>query len=173
MRRLLQEIVSAQPNNQGETIQLTDEQAIAIGKYVNSVSQEPSGNRITNNTHEKQELGLDLGDKRTITIIVHLDSSTVLAWELNGQKTEEEKRELGKWLDRLFEQRSPGTVLDKNDSEVFLRIFKVKEPSHNDDNKRDITTPRTFTNVTLADGRKISIMFSAKRDNNKYLVNWQ
>jgi len=172
IQKLLQEIALKQPNTQGEIIQLTDEQVIAIGKYVDSVDQEPSDSRTTDNTHEKRELRLDLGNKRIITIIAHLSDPKVLTWELNRQKTEEEKRELAKWLDRLFENRSTEIVLDKNDSETFLRVFEIREPSHKG-NKYDITTPRAFAIIVLADGRKISVMFSTKRDNNKYIANWQ
>lgn len=169
MRELLQEIISAQTSDQGNIIKLTDEQASMIGRYVDSIGPEPSGSKIVNNTQEKREIRVDLREKGIVTIIVHLNGPTVLAWKLNREKTEEEKRRLAGWLDRFLDQRPGPITLGGNETADFLRTFKLERPGDSD-YKHVIATPRTFMNIILSDGRKISISFSANRDYNEYVA---
>lgn len=174
MRKLLQQIIATSPDrDQNDLIQLTDDQGLAIKKYVEGIGEEPSGSRIVDDTPEKQELRMDLPGTGIISLMVFLSGPTVLAWKLDRQKTKEESQNLAKWLDRLLDQRSQEIILNVNESVIFLRTFKIEQSHDCANNQRNITTPRTFANVTLSDGRKVCITFSSVRTCDKYIATWK
>lgn len=171
MRQLLQEIVFAPTKDQDEAIQLGDQQAIAIKRYIDGIGQKSSDSRITNDTSEQRKLRLDLGGKGIVIITVYISGPTILAWKLDRQKTKKESQSLKEWLDRILEKRSSETTLNIGETADFLRTFQVKNPDCSDD-RRNVTVPRTFVTVALADGRKVSITLSANRVNDEYLAEW-
>lgn len=171
MRQLLQEIVSVSTENQDEVIQLGNQQAIAIKRYIDGIGQKSSDNRITKDTSEQRKLRLDLGEKGIVIITVYISGPTILAWKLDRQKTKTESQNLKGWLDRILEKRSGEITLNTGETADFLRTFQVKDPDRRDD-RHYIAVPRTFATIVLADGRKVSITFSVNRANDEYLAEW-
>jgi len=173
MRKILQEIVSVPIGNQDEAIGLKDEHAIVIKKYIDGIGQESSGSEIANNAGgEQRKLRLDLGGKGIVIITVYISGPTILAWKLDRQKTEKESQDLKGWLDRIFEERSREITLNASETANFLRTFRIKDASRNND-ERDIATPRAFATVVLADKKRVSVTFSANRASDEYLAEWK
>jgi hypothetical protein len=176
MRRTLQDIISTMKTGQNnEPITLTDEQGLTIKRYIEGIGEEPSGSRITDDTSEKKELRIDLPGKGVISLTVFLSGPTVLAWKLDRRKTEKELERLNHWLDRLLDQRSQEIRLNLTESAEFLKTFKIEDEDgrRTTNDTRNIPAPRTFANVVLSDGRKVSVTFSSIRSCDKYIAAWK
>lgn len=169
IRQIFQKIIeSGNLGTNNAPVNIQENDATIICDYVKSLGSTPLNCSTVKNTFLKKEIVLNLKNQGIITIIIYTnENNTVVAWRLDRKQTE-----LNKWLDRLFEHRAKGVILDKYDSDEFLKTIDVKQGTQ-DSNRDEMPSRRTFVDVTLFDGKIISVALATGRVNNNYIATWK